>query len=291
MNNPIFIIGNPRSGTTLLRLILDSHPELVVPPECGFLVWWRSKYKDWSVEDSRSKKKLDAVLKDFRTSKKMETWELDFAALSTYILERMPKNYGELGACLYEFYSLKINGEVLRWGDKNNFYIKEIPTIHLIHPEAQFLFITRDGRDVACSYRELNRRDIQSRYAPRLPDDICEIAQEWATNNRKALQDLGKDEIRRHWVRYEDLVSEPEDAVRSICEFLGVEFFHRQLDFFKSSSSGEPKEFLQWKENIRKPIQTTSVGRYKDELTEDQIMRFQEKAGAMLKALGYKLSY
>lgn len=44
---PVFIIGSPRSGTTLLRLMMNSHPRIVVPPECGFAVWWYEKYQHW----------------------------------------------------------------------------------------------------------------------------------------------------------------------------------------------------------------------------------------------------
>jgi hypothetical protein len=43
----VFIIGNPRSGTSLLRIMLNSHSSMVVPPECGFIQWWYQKYKDW----------------------------------------------------------------------------------------------------------------------------------------------------------------------------------------------------------------------------------------------------
>ncbi len=289
VNPPFFIIGNPRSGTTLFRLIMDSHPDLVVPPECGFLVWWYKKYKDWTLDSLSSDSQMRRLLHDFENSRKMETWGMDFGKLRSYIERIAPENYGELSACLYEFYSLKSNGKVLRWGDKNNFYIHEIATLNAIYPNALYLLITRDGRDVACSYRELNRRKIQSRYAPDLPDDIVDIASEWLSNNQHAIRTLKDNGKPYHWDRNEDLVLNPEDTIRSCCRFLDVEFSPVQLDFFQARSSEEPEEFLQWKEKVRNPIQASSVGRFKKELTEEQIGVLQRYAGRMLQELGYKL--
>src|SRR3972149_1986006 len=104
MRPPVFVIGNPRSGTTLLRLMLNNHRNIVVPPECGFAVWWYAKYKDWSKDSCQGHHCLDRFLKDLMTSKKIETWNLDFGALGKYIQSVKPFNYAELVSCIYIFF-------------------------------------------------------------------------------------------------------------------------------------------------------------------------------------------
>ncbi len=74
---PFFILSNPRSGSSLLRVLCDSHQKITVPPECGFTEWWYSKYLDWKVEDNFSYRFLD-FCSDLKSSRKFETWGFDF---------------------------------------------------------------------------------------------------------------------------------------------------------------------------------------------------------------------
>ena len=71
-SNPFFILGNPRSGTTLLRLMLDAHPKMTVPPECGFIVWFYDKYKSWSDSD-KSTLNIQMFIEDLQTAKKISS--------------------------------------------------------------------------------------------------------------------------------------------------------------------------------------------------------------------------
>lgn len=286
---PVFIIGNPRSGTTLLRLIVNAHTELIVPPECGFLLWWREKYGDWTEADSRSVQRLSAFLTDLQQSRKIETWEVDWSQSIPFFQQRPPHNYAELGSRVYEYYSLQKTGRMLRWGDKNNFHIQHLPAIFELYPRVQLLFIIRDGRDVACSYLDLARREINSEYAPRLPSHVEHIAKEWRNNNDKALGDIERLGLQqqRHILRYEDLVSRPEPTIQAICRFLEVPYEKEMLQFFAHQAAKEPKEFLQWKERTVKPITTAQVGRYRRDLSPEQIDQFESIAGDLLRRFEY----
>src|SRR5690606_42086136 len=92
---PFFILSNPRSGSSLLRIMLDCHPDIVVPPECGFLEWWYSKYKDWSIEDSVNKSKVSEFCLDLSSSRKFETWKFDMTLFKESVLFKKPKNYSD----------------------------------------------------------------------------------------------------------------------------------------------------------------------------------------------------
>ena len=119
----LFVIGNPRSGTSLLRIMLNSHNKIVVPPECGYMQWWYSKYKDWSVSSN-----LQDFIDDLSTSKKIETWQLDYKLLYEYLKDNQPESYQSLIFKVVEFYGFakhnKLQTEVL--GDKNNYYINHL---------------------------------------------------------------------------------------------------------------------------------------------------------------------
>src|ERR1051326_8315559 len=158
-----FILGNPRSGTSLLRVMLDSHSHIVSPPESGFLLWWHKKYKDWSLQDSKNDNKVEEYIADLKTSKKIETWNLDFVEIKKIISKELPSNYAQLSSLIYYSYGVNKKKYASAFGDKNNYYLNHIDEILKIYPNAYFIHLIRDGRDVACSYMDLKNLNTKDR--------------------------------------------------------------------------------------------------------------------------------
>ena len=285
---PIIVIGSSRSGTTLLRLILTSHSDVTIPTECGFFVWWYEKYKDWSVDcfDNR----LGTFLDDFFSSRKIDNWKLDRKSLEKHIRRHKPGDYASLVAEIYMYYMVSSNEKSRRWGDKNNHYLYNIKEIKEMFPKAHFVHIIRDGRDVAASYMKLNKANIQAKYAPNLPSEIEEIAERWASNLKTIRQSFSVFEWDRVLeVRYEDLVTKPERVVGRICKFLGLKFEKQMLEFYKENKEKKlvPDGFMKWKKRTFKEIDTSAVGKYKKELTEDERIKFEKLAGEILEQYNY----
>ena len=286
MRPPIFILGNPRSGTTLLRLMLNNHKNIVVPPECGFAIWLYEKYKNRPCTDLS----IQSFVKDLSNTRKIETWNLDFNKLSEKLLSEKPNSYSDMVARVYEFYGWSSKKSFLRWGDKNNFYIQSIPIIKKMFPSALLVHIIRDGRDVACSYKKLNKSNIESRYAPHLPDQINDIASEWTANIvkiRSSFDEVGWEDV--YEIRYEDLTAEPVFELKKLCYFLDEPYDEEmELYFLKNQTEQqEPVEFLQWKaKTVEKPT-TSEVGKYKIELTESEIGAFENIGAPLLKIYKY----
>src|SRR5690554_1611570 len=111
-NKPIFILGNQRSGTSLLRLMLHSHPEICIPPESHFFLWLENKYGNWN--DAYLEKFLDDLYK----ATKFETWNLERTELRNYLRGFSIENYAHLISLIYKFYALKENRNPRYWGDK-----------------------------------------------------------------------------------------------------------------------------------------------------------------------------
>lgn len=285
---PLFIIGNPRSGTTLLRLIVNAHPHFCVPPECGFIQWLYASYKQWTVQWSQDKSKVDQFLIDLANCRKIETWHLHMDALKERIVATQPSSYAELCNTVLVQYTAQEKPTAIRWGDKNNYYIKHTDLLRHIFSEVRFLCIVRDGRDVACSYRELIKRaDKSSAYYPNLPAGISEIADEWARNNQVIRNLITSDKA--SWVRYEDLVQSPEHTIRQICSSLDIPFDQRMLAFHTEKAASEPKEMLAWKEKTQSAITSSQTQRYKKDLSESEVLAFEKQAGAFLDFFGYSL--
>jgi hypothetical protein len=282
MQPPFFILGNPRSGTTMFRLMINSHPEIAVTPECGFFVWLADGYMQQDFSELRV---LERFLDDLLKVRKFDTWSIDINELKTYLLQLKLNTYRDICIAIYQFkVNNKTNLEQLV-GDKNNFYLDYIDQIKLISPESKFVCIVRDGRDVACSYLDLMNREITSTYAPKLNTGMSAIAKEWKENNLK-LNSLSEDE--RVIVRYEDLIQAPEQALTKVCQFLGKEYHPSMLEFYKQSNSDEPAEFLQWKEKTQEPVAKNNFNKFIKILTPQQIAEFELVAEDVLNAYGYE---
>ena len=280
---PFIILGNPRSGTSLLRNVLNAHPKLIVPPECGFLLWLRPTFEDldWNSEVK------ERFIHEVRASKKFETWDLPEVALRNTIMPAVISGYAQAAGLVYEAYALHRGKHIDAWGDKNNYYVKHVAELTTLLPDARYVHIVRDPRDVFRSYLDLGKRDIRSKYVPVLSNDAAQAAEEWAENNERVLRGVRDAGHAYTLVRYEDLVGAFQPTMRALFTFLGVDM---PVGFNERShlvSLDEPAEFLRWKEKVTEPVDTTSVGRYRQDLDPPTITAIEHVAERTMERFGY----
>lgn len=266
--------------------MLTNHKHIVIPPECGFAVWFHKKHQFTGF----SKLAVESFVKDLPSARKIETWNLDYLRLLDYLLAAEPDSYSEMAGAVYEFYGHALGRTFLRWRDKNNHYLQDIDTIWELYPSAQFVHIVRDGRDVACSYRALQRSNIASKYAPQLPYDIKDIAVEWSANIRRirgSFDKIGWNNV--YEIRYEDLVSRPSVELGKLCDFLEEPYDAGMERYFVRNrlEQQEPVEFLQWKEKTTAGPTTSEIGKFKNELTPEMIKEFEEISAPILDLYSY----
>jgi hypothetical protein len=200
-----FVVGAPRSGTTLLRLMLDAHPELAVPPETWFLraaVGLRGR-------GTRLRDRLFELVTDFPTWDDMHLSRREFRRALDAV---EPFDLADGVRAFYRLYAER-QGKP-RWGDKTPAYSAYLGAIERLLPEARFVHLIRDGRDVAVSVRPLW-------FAP--GDDIRTLARDWRDRVRRARR-LGRG--CRHYleVRYEDLVRTPRAELERLAAFLELPY-------------------------------------------------------------------
>jgi hypothetical protein len=266
---PFFIVGHPRSGTTLLRFMLSSHPRLYVPDETGFLPFLAT---DPQVDLDRTA--VASLLR--RIGKLNRFWDglvNDEAAFYAGL------SRPALPIILDALYRRQIPPGTARWGDKSPLYVQYIPQIKAIFPRAQFIHVIRDGRDAA-----LSARAKWGRSKPYM--DISYLLHNWVRNvqsGQSAGDQLGPD--RYYEVRYETLINNPEGTLQALCVFLGETYDPAMLDYRQEAQRAgggidahvEPQAVLQ----------SSSICRWQREMTRFERRLSQSVAGPLLAELGY----
>jgi hypothetical protein len=279
-----FIVGVARSGTTLLRLMLDAHPELAIPAETGFIpaVAGLSGAADALRE---------AVFQALTTAPTWEDLALSRETFRAALAEVEPFTVADGVRCFYRCYA-RLHGKA-RWGDKTPLHGLHLQTIQGLLPEARILHIIRDGRDVALSLRGLWFS----------PGDSAEaLARHWRERiEATRAQAAGC----RHYleVRYEDLVRDPRGVLRGICRFLELPFcramegYHRgaraRLDEVRTRYRSDGTVLIAKEERLhlhrltqRRP-DAGRIGKWRSEMSTADVEVFERIAGGLLRELGY----
>lgn len=283
---PLFIIGNPRSGTSLLRLMLTCHKNIIIPPESHFFLWLEQTYCNWNEKDG-----LDQFLIDLFASTKFETWKLSNLNLKEYLSKQNCKSYSDLIQATYLFYGLKHNKNNIKvWGDKNKLWKEKLSTIPNYFPKGKYIHIIRDGRDVASSFISLHKKNIQSKYAPKLPHTITDISKRWNENIIAIEVFLNSiNEENKFVMRFEDLILNPKSELIKITKFLNIPYDSEMLNYLaiNSEEEYEPKVFMPWKNKLKELPDPNIIGKYKENLDKGQVKIFEEFNKNLLIKYGY----
>ncbi len=252
----VIVGGCGRSGTTLVRELLDRHPNLACGPETAFLCDL--------INPDRVGVEWNLPAKTIR----------DMAAAAPNVVE--------FAATFFRRHARSEGKE--RWCDKTPRNVRNLPRILHAFPNGRFVHVVRDGRDVACSLRRHPKQTV--RHGRVVPNDVdrppAEGAARWVQDTSLGL--AFKDHPRCFELRYERLVTEPEPTLRELCAFLGEDYDPAMLD--PSTARAEDPRFLN-NPNAAEPISARSVGRWKTDLSPEERADVERVAGELLIALGY----
>ena len=143
MSPPLLVLGVSRSGTTLLRVILDRSPGIAIPDE-SFFVPLLARRHGRSIDPER-------FLDDVARIRTVRDWGVSVADVAARIRPGLPT--GNAIAAIYEAYA-EAAGKP-RWGDKTPMYMRHLPVLEELFPDAQYVHLIRDGRDAAMSFLEM----------------------------------------------------------------------------------------------------------------------------------------
>ena len=271
---PFFIVGAMRSGTTLLRLMLAAHSRIVIPPESHFIPHLYFE-----------EKRLGGL---GGVRPKVVEWLIAHPRLADFHLE--PGFFREAVGTLEPFQTRTIVETIfgefarrhgkLRWGEKTPWYRAVVPELAELIPEARFIHILRDGRDTALSAR-------RSSFGPATWAGAAYL---WRDSVRDAWNGLGRiPKSRALELHYEDLLLAPEKTLRSVCDFLQEKYEPQMLEFSRQAGELVPAWESNWHAKLAGQLDLNNAGKWKRELTAAEVLLFQQVASPELLRAGYEL--
>jgi len=265
--------------------MLAAHPSIVIPPESEFIVKLYPKFGHIESFNIRNATYFLQAIHGVVINVE-EQWEID---VNITAAEFIGKNYAQVCALLYCNYMKKKNMSGYIWGDKNNCHGNYIDVLASIFPKGRFIHLVRDGRACLNSYKNLNVSSKQ-KYAPLLSKDTRKVAKDWVNTVDRIDRHL-KRYVSCHQhitIRYEDILSYPENKLKEVCEFLNIEFNPVMLEYYQENNKNnlEPKNFS-WKENTFKPLDPKKAHSWRFQLSDDDIALFDLISTTSLQRYGY----
>jgi hypothetical protein len=255
-------------------MMLHNHPRLAVPYESGFLASYQERLDDYG--DLSDGTNLRRLVSDLLREPNLRRWDHAFETERTIGRVRSPMLASVVDAIYSEYADAK--GKA-RWGDKSD-YLDRIHLIHRVFPNARFIHIIRDGRDVASSVLKL----------PWGPNDIVRAAEWWNEHvwlARRVGAILGPEQY--HEVRFEELVREPERALRACCAFLGEAYASEMLAYPRGARAAIPDDRRFQHHGIDRSPSEDRVFAWKREMDPVDVAIFNRNAQRMLRELDYTI--
>ena len=272
MNPNFFIVGAQRSGTTLLRLILNSHTKIIIPEESGFLMPLLNSKNSLKV---LRQKEILRIINYLESNEQLKLWKFDFKIFKNKILKYERLTLIQLLDVLFESYKNTWNKEII--GDKTPSFFRKIKILKQINKNIKFIHIIRDGRDVFNSMRNFDK----SKNNPSV------MALDWNYKNHmisKSLESL--DSSCKIKIRYEDILDRPVDTINTICTFLDIDFEEEMLSFYKESKFHIGKHHSKL---IFSPINNKNKEKWKTELSSFEQKTFNSLSKKILLENSYEL--
>ncbi len=267
----IFIVGVGRSGTSLLQSFLNAHPDIAFTPETQFVRKYLAK--------ASLKAKIEANSASFFID--LLKQDKEFARASTQpekIISGRKVNVVETYKAFLNNYASAKNKTIA--GDKDPRNLDLIKTLYQYFPQGKVIHIIRDPRDVVSSRM---KADWSSK-TPFILHPLMYNAQ--FHRGRK----IGKKCYKENYfeINYETLISDPEDSLKGICDFFGVNFESAMLNFSESSKELVSEAEMQWKKETLGPLLSKNSGKWRKTLSPSQIYYIQTLCSSVLEEFGYE---
>lgn len=274
---PIFMLGAERSGTTLVMAMLGCHPRVAVPE----VVWYYPRFRPYlfTYGNLSQDANFRTLAEEMVFGLKTPFWGMKVnprTIVDEILADLKERSFAGIYCAMHERYA-RVTGNKPRWGEKtphNLFFVKEILEDF---PNAQFIFITRDGRDASADY-------LDSAFGP---TNIFCAAESWALCQNAASpwrRQLGGDQ----WLdlKYEALVRDPEAVLRQVCDFLG-ETYAPEMHAFHQTDLAKSRGATKDHAPLGHPTTDKYIGIYKEQLSLRDQRIFAAVAGRELAAAGY----
>jgi len=268
----VFIVGCGRSGTTMLRSMFDSHPDIAIPGESGFI--WRRRKRYEGGDGFDAGRFADYLLEHRR----FRRWGIEPSAVQSALLDPAPTTYADALRIVYRLYADTRDKE--RYGDKTPGHVLRIPLLTELFPESRIIHLVRDGRNVALSYMDIKEWG---------PSKVAEVALYWKKRVQRGRRDgLALGQERYQEVTYESLVEDPESQLRRLAAFAGLAYHDSMMHYFERAGEVLTTELHPHRhQGLYKPP-TKGLRDWRTKMHADDVARFEAIAGTALEQFGYE---
>lgn len=274
---PIFVVGMPRSGTTLLAALLSAHSRIAIGPETAYfdLVWKplerNAGLSKWDPIAQRLHEfflKPSVALMGLAQADLLQAFRLAFdqgKLTHRLMLSRMMETYAGLQ-------------QKAAWGEKTPGHFLYVPAIKTEFPEAEIFFIIRDPRDIHLSLDKVAWND----------GNVFNHALQW-----REYQSIAKRYQKTYGdsftpLRYEDLITDPKTVLRTLTQKVGLSFEEEMLDRYQNQPLFDSKD-EPWKTKVASPIDAANAGKWRTKLPTEQWGIFTTLCGSHLREFGYEI--
>jgi hypothetical protein len=279
VNPYMFIVGCPRSGTTLLRRMVDAHRQIAITRETHWIARYFEKRTGLTPEGFVTPELIPELL-EHRRFPKMKVGREELERL---INSDEPVSYPSFVSAIFDLYGQRKGKSLV--GDKTPAYVRSIATLHGLWPEAKFVHIIRDGRDVCLSILNWKKAQVAARRRATWTEaPVLATALWWKQRVRLGREDgiaLGPELY--YEIRYEALVSQPATECAALCDFLGLPYDDAMLRFYEGR---EKADFGLDAKKAWRPI-IRGLRDWRSQMTLDDIECFEAAVGDLLEELGY----
>lgn len=277
---PIQMIGTQRSGSNLLRLLLNQYNQIVAPHPPHILQRFYPLLRAYG--DLSDNKNMALLVNDIciLIEKNPVPWIGISLDRKEILMECKNNTLIEIFRVIYDKMAISHNASMWLCKSMTNVHFANEMEREGLNP--QYIYLYRDGRDVACSFK---KAIVGEKH-------VYHIAKEWRKNQIACLE-LKKTTADERFIgsSYEDLIHSPEKEMIRLSEFLHLKYDPSILDYYNSEESKNTSSAGMMWANVAKPIIANNNKKFLNELTREEIVIFESVAGDVLKQLGYDLVY
>jgi len=276
-----FVIGRPRSGTTLLQTLFEAHPNVIIPPESPII---EECYDRFGKRKIASKKDLNVLIKFISGIRKFDYWGIDVKKLKNDLENNIDSlDFEPIIKIIYKNYISPFDKkEILIFGDKNPRYSRNPEKLLKIFPNARIIHVVRDYRDHILSMQKVKL----------LNSNLPLISTMWKRSQKKIFHLKSKLPEVIYSFRYEDFVKKPEQYFQNICEFLNIPFEKGVFDFHNLKQEYDKKfpnkTNSDFHSNLFRPINPNSIGKWKTDMNKQEVKKADLIVGKYAELSGYE---
>ncbi|MBL1209296.1 sulfotransferase [Geminocystis sp. GBBB08] len=273
-NSPIFVVGMPRSGTTLMTAMLSAHPNIAIPAETHFLRYWYQKYSDLDLTNQAN---FQQFWQDFTQNERFYHLGIDTQLTFHRILNQKKIDWKTIFTSILQQYAISINK--VRWGEKTPDHYQYVELLLNWYPQARIIWMIRDPRAVTASLLTMPWANNYADQHAKTWQKNIQLLQKWEKTERIIS------------IYYEDLITKTELTLKKICHFIAEEYTPQMIEGRSQKSSpliNRQGQALINKSKALKPIDLKAINKWQQQLLASEIEIIEHITKAEMRQHNYQ---